>query len=663
MPVCDEFLLQQSRSCSCRFSSRPLLSQDKRKGKPLPRFRLSPRSARARSRALRRSHQASRPGRLKDGGTNTNEAVDIFPLTFLSSDLRNEFGASNTGSQSTSSGTTKGSGANQSVKESSCPFSGGGIYEDKLIGTINCAITNSPNRPIIGRQRQYLFVKGSDQERRAAKLMLMSTDFPWASVKIEAWDFQVGPKTGKKKLSKKMRDVERDITATRWNIYWAMHMLEDFTRACISTATEGTSNGARLAKTLFADNTTYFMERPLSTLDIMATLPLVDFSTTTCFGHTAEVSTTTTAEYPHLAFQQDHTLRGMFSDYVTLDLDQVISSTTGHWWIPWSGAKHTHEDDLVSLCGRDPQTKKLCREQLDHFKEHPFTRLTSIYIDTTSITNTVINFANDWNDAYASTSALTASDDVTEGLLRHSADADKLLRMGASALEANLHEPFIEPLIEQINVEDVRINKTSVLATNRLNAHTEGVTTVAHTISMPAASSATIRQLLSLGASAATQDWISLAAQALSDLNAQPTVVSLSPGLTFDVHADVMRGDGSATLGFNFLYNVKVNSNSDANNSIDVIQSHTTQTSVGIEGFDLLDVANFAIEAGQSPPYLPIPILYNIPLVGKLFTIPWWSEPKYAESLVMISATVIPQAWDVETAFHIPTIPLVKKKQ
>lgn len=133
----------------------------------------------------------------------------------------------------------------------------------------------------------------------------------------------------------------------------------------------------------------------------------------------------------------------------------------------------------------------------------------------------------------------------------------------------------------------------------------------------------------------------------------------VSPGISIGVRPTVLRDGGSARLLINLLTGASVDENQATparvqtnGPPVDLIRGHNLETDVAVQATDLFELSTFATETTRpGEPQWRIPLLEQLPVIGRLFNGPPKHETHHQESLIIVYVTILPRSLDLAGRF------------
>lgn len=132
-----------------------------------------------------------------------------------------------------------------------------------------------------------------------------------------------------------------------------------------------------------------------------------------------------------------------------------------------------------------------------------------------------------------------------------------------------------------------------------------------------------------------------------------PTFTKVAPGIDIAFRPTVMPDNGSARLQVDLKIGVKTEKVNPQDNEpldwapADAVQSHNVSTDAIIDSLDLFDISSFAVSSSHPRPPGYIPILGNLPLIGKAFQ--WRRKDVQLDhhSMILVNTVILPRSMDI----------------
>jgi hypothetical protein len=155
-----------------------------------------------------------------------------------------------------------------------------------------------------------------------------------------------------------------------------------------------------------------------------------------------------------------------------------------------------------------------------------------------------------------------------------------------------------------------------------------------------------------------------VALAALLAADTTPSFTKVAPGVAIHVKPTVLPDGGAARIAIDAMFGVRSTAPSTGeagffgDTPADAIESHHLQTDTAVSAFDLFDVSSFALTASRPQAPFYVPVLGQLPLLGKAFQFPRKPKETHFESMLLINTVILPRSLELYRFYGRETMPL-----
>lgn len=145
-------------------------------------------------------------------------------------------------------------------------------------------------------------------------------------------------------------------------------------------------------------------------------------------------------------------------------------------------------------------------------------------------------------------------------------------------------------------------------------------------------------------------------------LGSQPSVWSaLNSGASLDVTPHVLPGGASAELELTFTINhddatPDPDEGRQAVPPLSRVAKHEAETTVYVDSLDLFRLSSLSLQTSRPRPDAVVPVLGQLPFVGRLFRLPRKAASVHHESMLLVVSTILPTGMDLGETFDFEVV-------